>query len=127
MYDFQKEQTRQRRLMEQRIDACGEQDREALARDAARLAYELFREFRFDCFAGTCGCIVYANMGCENQSARDRFRRGLDETGVVELATGVWPPSGSDDAHYTWAVFLNDADGDRWVDEAVNAWSAENR
>lgn len=128
--DFRTDEAIQQAAIESAIDECDTSDREQrekLARDAARCAYERFFRCRVGYFAGESGCIVYANMGRDNQSARDRFRRRLEQAGVAELAAAVWPLGDATNAHYTWAVFLDDADAERWEEEARSAWVEETR
>ncbi len=128
--EFQKEESLQQHRIETRMDDCDLSNPaacRALTEDAARLALERFFRYRFGSFAGNRCSIVYANMGPNNQMARDRLRRVLAAQGVAELAVAVWPPAGHKNAHYTFAVMIDDADAERWEDEARRAWSDENR
>ena len=126
--EFEKEERLQRHLLERRIDACDIADDGAcrtLTQDAARLAHERFFRVRFGCFEGGAGCIVFVNMGPSNAAAREAFRRRLDALSVAELAVAVWPPREEPNAGYTWAVFVDDIDGDSLVAEAMAAWLGE--
>jgi len=126
--EYEKEEALQQVLIENRLNECEQTDPEvcrAITTDAARIAYEHFSRIRFGCFCGDDCCVVYVNMGPTNQSARDRFRRMIDEAGASELGVAVWPLGDAKDAHYTWAAMIADADAGKWVDEAKAAWIAE--
>jgi hypothetical protein len=126
--EYEKEAALQQALVEDRLDQCDETDLQicrTLTQDAARIANEYLQCYRFGSFCGNGCCIVYANMGANNSSTRERFRRIIQQAGVTELAVAVWPLAQSDNAHYTWAVMILDFDGDKWADVARKAWVAE--
>jgi hypothetical protein len=119
--EFEKEERLQEHLMEERIDQCDVRDSKqciTLTQNAAKLAKKRFMRFRFGCFRGKERCIVYVNMGRNNQHAREDFRRRLQEEGVAELGVATWSP----EDRYTWAVFVDAPNADDWVGEARAAW-----
>lgn len=124
--EFKQRAAAKRRAIERRISACDPSDRELcerLVRDAARVAFEQFFPLRFGAFRGRARIVVTVNMGAENQAARDRFRRRLEQLGVAELGVAVWPPG----ARFTWAVLMDHPDAERWIAEARQAWFVESR
>jgi hypothetical protein len=92
LHGFQKEQKLQTHIIEKMLDELPYGDSasaRALAEHAIRHAYDDLFSNRFGSISGIAFCVVYSNMGPDNDWLRKRFRDHISEDYLVHAEVGI--------------------------------------